>query len=198
MQCAPTQATRAPLRSTIERPRVQTRARVVRHRTLTLLLLTKSSHPLPTLAQASTWFEHVGWGLSAAIGCELSPPQSQMPRWRMACLPVVIPSWEAATDSATTPRNTDGGPLHAGNDGQRLVSEYVYTTRDLAVDVVSPLVAYKVVTLALRQENPVSTPNGKRRLLPSFAVCIRCLSNARSLMRTRSWDTDDESCPLRP
>eukprot|EP00959_Pyramimonas_sp_CCMP1952_P169486 3540488-Pyramimonas_sp.AAC.2 len=31
MQCAPTQATRAPLRSTIERPRVQTRARVVRH-----------------------------------------------------------------------------------------------------------------------------------------------------------------------
>eukprot|EP00240_Pyramimonas_obovata_P014756 CAMPEP_0118932818 /NCGR_PEP_ID=MMETSP1169-20130426/10636_1 /TAXON_ID=36882 /ORGANISM="Pyramimonas obovata, Strain CCMP722" /LENGTH=199 /DNA_ID=CAMNT_0006875519 /DNA_START=119 /DNA_END=718 /DNA_ORIENTATION=- len=32
--------------------------------------------------------------------------------------------------------------------------EYVYRTRDLAVDVVSPLVAYKVVTLALGQENP--------------------------------------------
>jgi len=40
------------------------------------------------------------------------------------------------------------------NVGQHLVSEYVYRTRDLAVDVVSPLVAYKVVTLALGQENP--------------------------------------------
>lgn len=31
---------------------------------------------------------------------------------------------------------------------------YIYTTKDLAVDLASPLVAYKVVTLALKQENP--------------------------------------------
>jgi hypothetical protein len=44
----------------------------------------------------------------------------------------------------------DGAGFAAGSD-----DDYVYTTRDVAVDLASPLVAYRVASLAFNQEVPL-------------------------------------------
>jgi len=47
-----------------------------------------------------------------------------------------------------------GGGDGFGPSGGFDDEEYIYTTKDLAVDVASPLVAYKLVTAALKQDTP--------------------------------------------
>lgn len=50
----------------------------------------------------------------------------------------------------------DGGGFMGGAEGAAEdVMDYDYGTKDLAVDLASPLVAYKVVSWALNQEVPV-------------------------------------------
>jgi hypothetical protein len=59
--------------------------------------------------------------------------------------------------AATLPLLLLAGSAHADFNigGDSSVDDlYVYTTRDLAVDLASPLVAYRVVTAALQQSVP--------------------------------------------
>merc|ERR1711874_414981 len=67
-----------------------------------------------------------------------------------ALLLFILSDGAAHADTAFPGVSASGGFGVSGPE-----EEYVYTTKDLALDLVSPLVAYKVVTLVLKEKlNP--------------------------------------------
>lgn len=73
---------------------------------------------------------------------------------------------------------------------------YIYTTRDLAVDLVSPLAAYKLVTLALKQENPVRPP-ARVSNVAIASIANRWDRVVASFYNKRAWHTSTACRALR-
>lgn len=112
-------------------------------------------------------------------GCVVSrePSEGRAPSQRLrqhrlalACLAVL-----ASVASAAEPAFAD---FVGGGGGGVDESLYVYTTKDLAVDLVSPLVAFKVACAVFNQTTP--------RWLDAIGPCLRFLPTAGLTRVSRS------------